>query len=314
MAAVVGRLAPSPTGRLHLGHARTFLIAWWSARAQGGDVVMRLEDLDESRVKDGATERVLEDLEWLGLEFDGEILFQTSRREAHRAALAGLVARGLAYPCVCTRREIEEAASAPHGSDDEQRYPGTCRDRFHSVRAARAESGRDVALRLRVNPGSVTFEDAVHGEVAIDVEHTVGDFIIARKDGSAAYQFATPFDDAAQGVTEVVRGDDLLSSAARQRLLLDALEFEVPRQIHVPLVHDSEHRRLAKRAGSLALEELREAGISPESIAAWAASTLGLAPTGRDVTSYVDRFETGQIGKDPVLLPDDPVAALRSFE
>ena len=314
MTAVVGRLAPSPTGRLHLGHARTFLITWWSARAQGGDVVMRVEDLDETRVKAGATERVLRDLEWLGLEFVGEVMFQSSQREAHGAALSELVHRGLAYPCVCTRREIERAASAPHVSDDEQRYPGTCRDRFASVRAARDESGRDVALRLRVSPGLVTIEDRLHGEVAIDVEGTVGDFVIGRKDGAAAYQFATPFDDAAQGVTEVVRGDDLLSSAARQKLVLEAIGLEMPRQLHVPLVHDCRDHRLAKRAESLSLEELRAAGISSEMITAWAASTLGLAPTGGGADSYVDGFNPGRIGRAPVGLPQYPVAALRSFE
>ncbi|MEM8710552.1 MAG: glutamate--tRNA ligase family protein, partial [Planctomycetota bacterium] len=145
---VVGRLAPSPTGRLHLGHARSFLIAWWSARSQGGGVVLRIEDLDGTRVKPGATELVLEDLAWLGLDWDGEVLYQTSRKGAHAEALDRLMADGHAYPCVCTRKEIEQAASAPHADDQETPYPGTCRERFRSVEEARQESGREVALRL----------------------------------------------------------------------------------------------------------------------------------------------------------------------
>lgn len=275
--------------------------------------MLRVEDLDETRVKPGATERVLRDLEWLGLETDGETVFQSSRGDAHRAALADLVAEGLAYPCVCTRREIDEAASAPHAHGDEQRYPGTCRSRFDSIEHAREASGRDVALRLKVGPGPVTFHDVVRGEVSIDVEGTAGDFVIARKDGAAAYQFATPFDDVAQSVTEVVRGDDLLPSAARQKLVLEALGREFPAQVHVPLVADHEGRRLAKRAGSLALEELREAGIASHAIVAWAASTVGLSPTGGGPSTYLDGFAVRGIGTAPVRLPEDPLGALESF-
>ncbi len=273
---VVGRLAPSPTGRLHLGHARSFLIAWWSARAQGGRVVLRIEDLDGARVKAGATDLVLEDMEWLGLDWDGEVLLQTSRVDAHRVALDDLLGRGLAYPCVCTRKEIEAAASAPHASDEETRYPGTCRGRFASVEEARAATGREPAIRLLVEPGPVAFEDVLYGPQSIDVSATAGDFVIGRKDGVAAYQLATPLDDAHQGVTEVLRGDDLIPSAARQRLVLDALGLSFPRQIHVPLVVAEDGERLAKRAGSLSLQELREAGVTPSFIATWSAATAGV--------------------------------------
>ena len=273
---VVGRLAPSPTGRLHLGHARSFLLAWWSARSQGGGVVLRIEDLDGTRVKPGATDLVIEDLEWLGLDWDGEPLLQTSRIDAHRAAIEKLVQHGLAYPCVCTRKEIEAAASAPHASDEETRYPGTCRGRFATVAEAREATGREPALRLLVHAGPVHFEDALLGPQSIDVAATVGDFVIGRKDGVAAYQLATPLDDAHQGVTEVLRGDDLLSSAARQRLVLDALGLPFPRQIHVPLVAEDDGQRLAKRAGSLSLQELRNAGLSPSFVATWAAATAAI--------------------------------------
>ncbi len=302
----VGRLAPSPTGRLHLGHARSFLLAWWSARAQGGRIVLRIEDLDETRVKPGATELLLRDLEWLGLDWDGEPWRQSERTPAHRAALDFLVATGRAYPCVCTRREIEESASAPHAEGGEIPYPGTCRGRFASSAEARSASGRDVAHRLRVDPGPVAFNDALRGPQSIDVSAECGDFVIARKDGVAAYQLATPLDDAAQGVTEVVRGADLLPSAARQALVLRALGHALPAQFHVPLVSSPDGRRLAKRAGSLSLEELRLAGVVPAQIATWAAVVSGLAdPVARPAgaSDWVSRFEWPRVPLTPVLAP-----------
>ena len=290
---VVGRLAPSPTGRLHLGHARSFLLAWWSALAQGGCVVLRVEDLDATRVKPGATELVLEDLAWLGLDWAGEPLLQTSRAQAHAEAIEGLLQRGLAYPCVCTRAEIEAAASAPHASDSEARYPGTCRGKFASVSEARAATGRAPAVRLIVQPGPVQFYDALVGPQSIDVAVQVGDFVIGRKDGFAAYQFATPFDDAFQGVTEVLRGDDLIPSAARQRLVLDALNLPHPRQIHVPLVAGHDGERLAKRAGSLSLQELRDSGVSPSYIATWAAASAGIPAAQEALGSSQERPASG---------------------
>lgn len=311
-ARVVGRLAPSPTGRLHLGHARSFLIAWWSARSRGGRVVLRIEDLDTERVKPGATERVLEDLAWLGLDWDGEPLLQSERRPAHREALARLVREGKAYPCVCTRREVAEAASAPHG-DDEAPYPGTCRGRFASPEEARAATGRDPALRLRVDParGPVRFDDALRGPCTVGVAATAGDFVIGRKDGEAAYQLATPLDDAFQSVTEVVRGDDLVPSAARQALVLEALGLPFPRQVHLPLVHDAAGRRLAKRAGSLSLEELRLAGVAPERVATWAALSAGQPrlPTPAPAPAWLDRFDLDAVPRHAVRLhPNDPLA------
>lgn len=292
--AVVGRLAPSPTGRLHLGHARSFLIAWWSARAQGGRVVLRIEDLDGERVKPGATELVLEDLAWLGLDWDGDPLLQTARAPAHREALEALVEQERAYPCVCTRREISEAASAPHGDTGEQPYPGTCRGRFASVDDALAATGRDPAIRLAVDAsrGPVAVEDAIQGARSVDVAGTAGDFVIGRKDGQAAYQLATPLDDAHQGVTEVVRGVDLVPSAGRQALVLDALGLQPPRQVHVGLVHDAEGLRLAKRAGALSLQELRESGTLAEQIATWAAASVGLLAEGppRPASAWIDGF------------------------
>ena len=312
MTGVVGRLAPSPTGRLHLGHARSFLLAWWSARSQGGRVVLRIEDLDATRVKPGSVDLFLRDLEWLGLDWDGEPLMQTTRAAAHSDALDRLVAEMRAYPCVCTRREIEEAATAPHADGDETPYPGTCRGRFATLEEAREATGRDAALRLVVEPGAVRFEDALLGPIEVDVAATAGDFVIARKDGVAAYQLATPVDDAFQGVTEVVRGDDLAPSAARQRLVCEALGLPFPAQIHVPLVHDPDGRRLAKRAGSLSLEELRAAGVAPERICRWAAASAGMegATEPGPAKSWLGRFMMERVPRAPVVLGDDPVSRL----
>ena len=309
---VVGRLAPSPTGRLHLGHARSFLIAWWSARAQGGRIVLRIEDLDAERVKPGAAELLLEDLAWLGLDWDGEPLYQSTRATAHREVLAALVQQGRAYPCVCTRREIDQAASAPHGATAERPYPGTCRGRFASVGEARAATERDPAIRLAVDAsrGPMAFEDAVQGTCAVDVARTAGDFAIGRKDGQAAYQLATPLDDAYQGVTEVVRGADLVPSAARQALVLDALGLQPPRQAHVGLVHDAEGLRLAKRAGSLSLAELRTSGALPEQIATWAAESVGLLAGGtpRPASAWIDGFTLESVPRHAVRLsPKNPL-------
>lgn len=309
-APIVGRLAPSPSGRLHLGHARSFLLAWWSARSRGGRIVLRIEDLDAERVKPGAVDLVLEDLAWLGLDWDGEPLLQSSRTAAHGAALAALVEAGRAYPCVCTRKEIEEASRAPHGG--ETRYPGTCRWRFASLAAATESTGLPAALRLAVEPGPVIVDDALRGPTAFDVAAEVGDFVIARKDGVAAYQLATPLDDAYQAVTEVLRGDDLLSSAARQRLVLEALDLPIPRQIHVPLVHDSGGPRLAKRAGSLSLAELRAEGVPASEVVSWAAEASGLPRTPPDPRTagpgaWLEAFELSRVPRHAVhLAPNTP--------
>ncbi len=276
---VVGRLAPSPTGRLHLGHARSFLLAWWSARSQGGSVVLRIDDLDAQRVVKGSLEAILEDLRWLGLDWDGEPLLQSTRADAHREALDALERAGALYPCVCTRREIASAATAPHGADGEVRYPGTCRE--DPARAAGAAPGT-FALRFRTPPGTVRWTDRVHGPIGFDVAGTVGDFVLARKDGAASYQLATVLDDAHQGVTEVLRGDDLLPSAARQRLLAEALGLPLPSQVHLPLVVDAHGQRLAKRDGAVTLQELRRGGLSPERICRWAARSAGFTETEHD--------------------------------
>lgn len=276
------RLAPSPTGALHLGNARTFLLNWLMVRAAGGTLAVRIEDLDGPRVKAGAAEEALEDLRWLGLEGDGPVLYQSTRAAAHEEALRRLAAAGLAYPCVCTRREVEIAASAPHEGDLGPPYPGTCRGRFRDAAEARAATGREPAWRFRAPSG---------------------DFVIAKKSGEAAYQLAVVVDDAFQGVDTVVRGNDLLPSTPLQVLLHGALGLAVPRYVHLPLVRGADGRRLAKRHGDTRVSRYREAGFPPERVVGLLARWSGLGDGGPvSAKALLAR------GFDPSRIPaEDPV-------
>lgn len=271
-----GRLAPSPTGRLHLGHARTFLLAWWHARSRGGRIVMRMEDLDAPRLVPGVADAILRDLEWLGLDWDGPVVTQSSRLGEIREAANGLAAAGRAYPCVCTRGDVLAAQGAPQDGVAEPRYPGTCRGRFSSIEEAERLSGRPAALRFVVPAGPTTIVDEFVGPFTADVAADVGDFVIARKGGLPAYQLAVVLDDDADGVTEIVRGDDLLPSAVRQRLLQGALGLRHAATWHVPLVTDASGRRLAKRADDLSLAELAARGVDPRRVVLWAARSAGM--------------------------------------
>ena len=300
----MGRLAPSPTGVLHLGNARTFLLAWLSARSRGGSLLLRVEDIDGPRVKAGAIEQTVEDLRWLGLDWDGEPALQSARSEHHRAAAERLLRLGLAYPCVCTRREIDEAASAPHesGVADGQVYPGTCRGRVATVAEAADRSGRSPALRFRVDADAAPFEDRFCGPQPGVVR---GDFVIQRRDGGAAYQLAVVVDDAAQGVNEVVRADDLLTSTPRQLLLQRALGLPSPRYVHVPLLVDADGRGLSKRFGDTSLRQLREQGVTAAQVCGYLALLCGLrgsrAPcTPRDLLAAFDleRLPRGALRAD----------------
>jgi glutamyl-tRNA synthetase len=303
----VGRLAPSPTGSLHVGHARSFLLAWWHARSRGGRIVLRLEDLDTDRAKPGMVEQALEDLAWLGLDWDGEVLVQSQGAHRLDEAVQSLLTRGLAYPCVCTRAEIAASQSAPQeGVARELRYPGTCRDRFDSLADAERATGRSPAVRLRVEPGRIRVDDGFAGSCTFEVEQEVGDFPVARRAGAAAYQLAVVVDDAHAGVNEVVRGDDLLPSAARQILVQRALGLPHPRWFHVPLVVDEGGRRLAKRTDALALAELRAQGVDPRRIVAWIAQRSGLTVEGPvGAQECIDRFDLARVPKTPVVCPPD---------
>jgi glutamyl-tRNA synthetase len=273
-----GRFAPSPTGDLHLGGARTALVAWLCARAAGGALLVRVEDLDRPRVVAGAEARILDDLSWLGLDWDEAPLRQSERTRLYDAATERLLASGRAFRCWCSRADVARAATAPHGRADEgPRYPGTCRARTE------APNQRSPSVRLRVEPERVRFCDGVHGEHDEDVAATVGDFVIRRADGIAAYQLAVVVDDSQSGITDVVRGDDLLGSTARQLLLYRALDLPAPRFAHVPLVLGPDGTRLGKRHGSLAVRALRERGETPARVIGLLAGTLGLRPGGASV-------------------------------
>jgi glutamyl-tRNA synthetase len=308
----VGRLAPSPTGLLHLGHARTFLIAWWRARNVGGRVLMRLEDLDGPRAKPEFGEAAVRDLAWLGLDWDGPTYVQSTGLSEIAATATTLEQRGLAYACVCSRGDVRSSQSAPQLGDSEPRYPGTCRGKFANMASAQAETGKPAGLRLRVPDGSVTVTDVLLGERSFDVQTEVGDFLIAKRDGAPAYQLAVVVDDARQGITEVVRGEDLLSSAARQRLLQQALGLPAVRYVHAPLVLDESGRRLAKREDDLSLQELRGGGTDPRAIVAWVARSCGI-PCADRVTARVALidFALGKIPHDPVVLDAGTIARLR---
>ncbi len=256
------RLAPSPTGSLHLGNARTFLVNWLMVRQAGGAVVLRIEDLDRARVKEGRVAEMIADLEWLGLDWDEGPIAQSDRVPLYQAAFDRLRAEGRIYPCVCTRKEIDAAASAPHAEDEGPRYPGTCRGRFRDEHEATKVRGRPPAWRFAVKEGAIAFDDCFLGRVEIDPSKVGGDFVVRSFDGTFAYQLAVVVDDAAMGITEVVRGDDLVSSTPRQLLLFEALGAVAPRYTHLPLVVDAQGRRLAKRSGDTELSSLRRGGTS----------------------------------------------------
>lgn len=260
----ITRLAPSPTGALHLGNARTFLVNWLMARAGGWRIVLRVEDLDGPRIKRGADRQALDDLAWLGLDWDEGPVYQSPRLPAYRRAVEELLAAGCAYPCLCSRSDVALAASAPHADDGALVYPGTCRGRYAGLAEARAAAaGREPAVRFRVPEGPIELADQVAGCRRFDPARELGDFVIAKADGTPAYQLAVVIDDAEAGTTDVVRGDDLLDSTPRQILLYRALHWadRVPRYYHLPLVVGPDGRRLAKRHGDTRLAFYRGQGV-----------------------------------------------------
>lgn len=278
---VVGRLAPSPTGELHLGHAFAFCLAWWSARSQQGNVVLRFDDLDVDRAHSQFIDGAVRDLTWLGLDWDGPIVLESSRREELVAQAESLEARGLAYACVCTRGELARMQhGAPQAGQDEILYKGQCRGRYRDRADAKKKTGLDAQLRFLVDDGEVIFEDKLFGVQRVNVAEAVGDFPILRKNSAPAYQLAVVCDDALDQVTEVVRGRDLLPSTARQRLLQHSLGFSYPSTLHVPLVVDQEGRRLAKRDQARSLSNLREHGTDPRQIVAWVSKLSGQELSG----------------------------------
>ncbi|MGY5765160.1 tRNA glutamyl-Q(34) synthetase GluQRS [Brachybacterium sp. DNPG3] len=289
-----GRYAPSPSGDLHLGNLRTAILAWVLARRSGRAFRLRIEDLD--RVREGAEARQREDLAAIGLDWDGEVVRQSERGAAHAAAIARLEGEGLVYECYCTRREILEAPSAPHAPPGA--YPGTCRDLDEAARAAGRERmhalRREPALRLRAGTPTWSIEDLWAGRV----EGAVDDLVLRRGDGVVAYNLAVVVDDAAAGVDQVVRADDLLSSAPRQAHLAHLLGLPEPAYAHVPLAVNVRGERLAKRDGAVTLRDRIARGESAGEVVGRIGESLGLLGC-RSAADVLERW-------DPALLPREP--------
>jgi glutamyl-tRNA synthetase len=289
-----GRFAPSPTGELHLGNARTALLAWLWSRSERGGFLLRIEDLDLPRVRPGMAAQQQEELRWLGLTWDEEPMFQSLRCSAYESAIGTLGDQ--VYECFCSRAEIAAAASAPHGEEG-PRYPGTCRFLTAAQRSERRRT-RDPSLRLRVPEGLLTFNDELAGQQSFDTQATIGDFVLRRADGIFAYQLAVVIDDGAQKITQVLRGADLLSSTARQILLYKLLGLPQPRWAHAPLVLSSSGERLSKRDRSLSLSTLMQQGEDPRGIVSRLARLSGLdAPDKVDPIDLVGKFTLAKVSR-----------------
>ena len=309
---VRGRFAPSPSGRMHLGNLFCALLSYLSVKSRGGEWILRIEDLDTARCRPDYARQVEEDLRWLGLAWDeggsaggpDAPYFQSERTALYEEALARLRGMGLVYPCFCTRAQLH-AASAPHREDGLTVYPGTCRGLTPEDIARREAAGRKGALRLRVPEETVTFTDGHLGEVTEYLPTDCGDFLLRRSDGLFAYQLAVVVDDAAMGVTEVVRGADLLSSTPRQLLLYELLGWEAPEFYHFPLLLSPDGRRLSKRDGDLGLGALRER-YTPEEIIGKLAYLAGQNPGGgpRTPEALAEDFHWDAVPRRDIPLPE----------
>ncbi len=311
----VGRFAPSPTGDLHVGSALAALAAWASARRQGGRFVWRVEDLDGPRAVPGSAERQIADARWLGLDWDEgpdvggpDGPYRQSERSAiYEAALRRLADGGHLFPCRVSRADLRALASAPHGSDGLPPYPVSLRpDALPAAWLDDPAAVADAALRFRVEAGTVAFTDRVVGEVSEDVSTSVGDFVLKRRDGVYAYQLAVVVDDLAMGVTEVVRGMDLLDSTARQIRLIEALGGTPPTYAHLPLLVGADGEKLSKRDEGLTVRSLREASVAPEALVGWLAAALGQGDArSRTPAAVAATFEIGRVRPAPVPVPAD---------
>ena len=323
---IVSRLAPSPTGVLHLGNARSFLWAWCSARAQGGKVILRVEDLEYARARPELIGKMLDDLHWLGLDWDeGPVrktvapdigygsgwaesgphgpYIQSKRRTYYQSVFERLMDQRSIYPCVCTRADIAAASSAPHEGEEGPRYPGTCRGRFVSAEASIQMSNKPPAWRAIVPEQVQVFEDLLFGERCVNVQATSGDFVVAKAPDTPSYQLAVVVDDIAMGVTEVVRGDDLIPSTGRQMILYDYLSAQKPRYGHAPIVIGPDGGRLAKRHGDARMASYRENGIRPEALvglfARWSGLDINGAISARELVSL---WDWKKLNKDRIIL------------
>ncbi|MAE65949.1 MAG: tRNA glutamyl-Q(34) synthetase GluQRS [Phycisphaeraceae bacterium] len=292
------RLAPSPTGALHLGNARTFLVNWAMARQRRWRIVMRIDDLDGPRVKSGADAQALDDLAWLGLDWDGAPTRQRDDLAPYHAALDALAAAGRTFRCTCTRSDLRRAQSAPHQNDHELRYPGTCRSR-----GMQEAPGEETSVRVIVPGSPVVFEDEFQGSQSVPVQDEVGDFVVATKARLPAYQLAVVVDDARQHVTHIVRGDDLIRSTGRQIALMRMLGVaSLPQYWHLPLVYGPDGRRLAKRHGDTRVATYRDLGVPPDAIVGLMASWSGVLKerAALGAATFLDRFDIGRLPHEPI--------------
>lgn len=296
--AYIGRYAPSPTGALHLGNLRTAMLAWLHAKLNGGEIVLRMEDLDTPRVVEGSADQILRDLEKLGITWQGEVVYQSTRLPLYESAMQSLDQLGLLYPCFCSRKELQQIASAPHQAN--LVYPGTCAQLDEST-IAEKRAHKVPSVRLRVTEELINYGEKVYPNKPENLAVTVGDFVLKRADGLFAYQLAVVVDDIDQGITDVVRGADLLQSTARQHYLATLLDSDKPpmRYWHVPLLMDRAGARMSKRDGSYSLDDWLEAGNTIPDLVAQFASELGLLDTNQPISLdelqqqlSLDRFES----------------------
>lgn len=308
----ITRLAPSPTGSLHLGNARTFLANWAMARRGGWKIILRIEDLDGPRVKPAAVAGIQETLRWLGIDWDEGPAIQSEDLSPYRAAMRRLVQSGSAFPCALTRGEIERASSAPQEGAHETRYPAALRPAAWERVFEEGEKN----WRLLVPDAPTRFVDAFHGPQAPNLAEIVGDFVVWTKRAMPAYQLAVVVDDARQGVTRVVRGDDLLDSAARQLLLYRALGLgPEPSYCHLPLVKGPDGKRLAKRHGESRVDEFRARGVPAEAVIGLLAFWCGLIPERAPLTAsrFLDLFDLRPVPREPVVFTAEDDAWLASL-
>lgn len=315
-----GRFAPTPSGHLHIGNARTALLAWLQVRAAGGQFVLRIEDIDKPRCRPALAAEILTDLRWLGLDWDegpdvggpcGPYL-QSERDPLYQTALARLEQNGWLYPCFCSRAQIQAVASAPHGLAAEGPvYPGTCRHLTAAERAQRAAQGKTPSLRFALPDAPLTFVDQVAGPQQVP-PGSGGDFVVKRADGIIGYQLAVVVDDAAMGITDVLRGADLLDSTPRQIWLYRALDLPVPRFAHVPLLYGPDGQRLSKRHGAVAVAAMRAAGTPPEQVVGCLAYLSGLLERPEPVTpaELVDEFRLDRLPQAPAVVTAETLERL----